>query len=165
MCVYGRGISPWKVTKAHQLPRQAAVFGLNNATPLSSTRPRLRTPWRAMASQRLGWRRVFHAGSGSSMSWEILSSGFLWSMLSGWWFEPPLWKILVNWDDYSKPPTSWTWFSLIFHMIIAWEISREQSYAYPLVNGHNELEHHHVDRENLRCLWPFSIAMLVITRG
>ena len=45
-----------------------------------------------------------------------------WIMMTGWWFEP-LWKILVNWDDYSqymgklkmatKPPTRW-WFSLIF---------------------------------------------------
>ena len=27
--------------------------------------------------------------------------GFVNQIISGWWFEP-LWKILVNWDDYSQ---------------------------------------------------------------
>ena len=36
---------------------------------------------------------------------------------------------------------------------------------YPLVNLHNYGKIHHVQWENSLFLWPFSIAMLVITRG
>ena len=50
---------------------------------------------------------------------------------AGWWFEP-LWKILVNWDDYSqymgkqkmatKPPTSkvFPWFFTFFTWSSGW---------------------------------------------
>jgi hypothetical protein len=36
---------------------------------------------------------------------------------------------------------------------------------YPLVNIQKTMENHHFEWENSLFLWPFSIAMLVITRG
>ena len=37
--------------------------------------------------------------------------------------------------------------------------------GYPLVNVYIAMENHHFSWENPLCLWPFLIAMLVITRG
>ena len=36
---------------------------------------------------------------------------------------------------------------------------------YPLVNIQKTMENHHFEEVNPLFLWPFSIAMLVITRG
>ena len=95
------------------------------------------------------------------MSNEYSSSGL---RISGWWFEP-LWKILINWGDYSqymeektcsKPPTyssSWTesQFGLVTTVTsptqplftprisqVCWLISRNQSRIpnyHPVITG------------------------------
>ena len=74
--------------------------------------------------------------------------------ITGWWFQP-IWKVLVNWDDYfqiwenkkcSKPPTrlfylsiwnevsDWTSKSQLKHMSLSIEI-KQMKYTYSTVDS------------------------------
>ena len=100
-CKTNHGILLLQITEiSPKFSNSASIFSLsylflrNGIKPMPETIPRKITI--------NGWYKP------SKYGWFVI-------VLAGWWFEP-LWKILVNWDDYSqymgnkkcsKPPTSY----------------------------------------------------------
>ena len=57
---------------------------------------------------------------------DVGASGIGKSTISDWWFQP-LWKILVNWDDYSQHMETYKMFQTTNQMISGHPISERNS--------------------------------------
>ena len=90
------------------------------------------------------------------LTWGCLEKRVI-RLKSGLWFEP-LWKILVNWDDYSKPPTSKSSFSCIFATKVAMHWSQTMHWTPPP-------EYHTARRLNIHELSYIDVAIIPATQN